>query len=208
VHFTQQYIQLKDIDIHLLNFSEFETSDYLDQLTDAEKERFYTFNSAQRKLEYVATRILRHRIFGFEHIHYDKNGAPFIEGEGYISISHTKNQVGIAFSKKHAIGLDLEMIQEKAKKVCSKFLTSDELLSFDANSELEMTKAWSAKEALYKLAGRKELNFKTDLHLKKVTESEWIGKISHASEEWCVELNTFVLENFVVSVNTSAKKKI
>ena len=208
MHFTQQHIQIKDIDIHLLNFSEFETSDYLDQLTDAEKERFTTFNSTQRRLEYVATRVLRHRIFGFEHIHYDKNGAPFIKGEGYISISHTKNQVGIAFSKKHAIGLDLEIIQVKAKKVCTKFLNTDEILSLDTNSDLEMTKAWSAKEALYKIAGRKELNFKSDLHLEKVTESEWIGKICHASEEWFVELNTFVLENFVVTVNTSAKKKI
>ena len=192
----------------MLNFSAFETSEYLDQLTDAEKERFHTFTSAQRRQEYVATRILRHRIFGFEHIHYDKNGAPYIEGEGYISISHTKNQVGIAFSKRHQIGLDLEMIQEKAKKVCKKFLTTDELLIFDTNSDLEMTKVWSAKEALYKLAGRKELNFKTDLQLEKVTESEWIGKINHASEEWFVELNTFVYENFVISVNTSAKKKI
>jgi len=104
--------------------------------------------------------------------------------------------------------LDLEIIQGKARKVCAKFLNSDELLSFHTNSDLEMTKVWSAKEALYKLAGRKELNFKTDLHLEKVTESEWIGKIRYASEEWFVELNTFVLENFVVSVNTSAKKKI
>jgi hypothetical protein len=69
--FTQEKIQLKEIEIHLLHYESFHSIDYLDQLTEVEKERYFSFQHEHRKQEFVATRVLRHRVFGFEHIHYN-----------------------------------------------------------------------------------------------------------------------------------------
>lgn len=204
VPFTQEIIQLKHIDIHLIHFNDYNPADYLDHLTDQEKERYFTFTNHKRQCEFVATRILRHRIFGYEHIHYDNHGAPYIEDVGYISISHAKGVVGLAVSQKFKIGLDIEPQRKKAKLIHSKFLSKKEMLEFNTNSEEEMTKAWSAKEVLYKLAGRKMILFQNDLHITKDTDSNWKGKILNPTETIHVELYTFVHNDLIISINSSA----
>lgn len=204
--FTQEIIQINEIDIHLMHFKPYNPLDYLDQLTDQEKERFFTFKCMKRKCEFVVTRILRHRLFGFQHIHYDENGAPYIEDEGFISISHASNVVGIAISKKFKIGLDLEIQRNKALLLRSKFLSEQEFIEFDSDSEEEMTKVWSLKEVLYKLSGRNKIIFKQDLLLKKETENNWKGRIINPNETIHVDLHTFVQNDLIISINSSACK--
>ena len=202
--FTQEVIQLKKVEIHLMYFKSYNPSDYLDQLTDQEKERFFSFKHIKRKREFVATRILRHRLFGFEHIHYDEHGAPFIEKEGYISISHGPGVVGIAICKKFKIGLDIEPKRVLALSLQAKFLSEKEKSSFDILSEDEMTKVWSAKEVLYKLAGRKKILFKEQLLLEKRTNENWKGTILNPQETINVELHIFVHNELIISINKSA----
>jgi hypothetical protein len=64
-----------------------------------------------------------------------------------------------------------------------------------------MTKVWSAKEALYKLAGRKQIIFKTDLLLNKQTEDIWEGRIINPNVHLKVELNIFVKDQCVITIN-------
>jgi 4'-phosphopantetheinyl transferase EntD len=146
---------------------------------------------------------LRHQLFGFSHIHYNEHGAPFIENEGFISISHAPGIVGLAISRDFQIGLDIEPLRPKALLLKDKFLSDDERTHFDIHSELEMTKVWSAKEALYKLAGRKQIIFKTDLLLKKQSSSIWEGRIINPDAHLKVELNIFVQDGCVITVNDS-----
>ena len=72
-------IVFNDTLIYTLSFSDFEPLNYLDHLTVQEIERFEAFSHERRKREFVATRILRHSIFGFKHRHYNAVGAPYIE---------------------------------------------------------------------------------------------------------------------------------
>ncbi|MEY3236566.1 MAG: hypothetical protein RI883_667 [Bacteroidota bacterium] len=204
--FTQEIIQLKNCEVHLMYFKEFNPTDFLEQLTEQEKERFFSFTNINRQREFVATRILRHRLFGFQHIHYDVHGAPYIENEGFISISHAKGVVGIALSKNFKIGLDLEPQRDKAKKLFPKFLSNDEIMSLDTSSEQEMTTAWSLKEVLYKLAGRKQLIFKSDLLIQKLDDTIWAGTIIHPNEKIHVELSTFVRNDLIICINTDSCK--
>lgn len=204
--FTQDLIQLKDVDIHLMYFRPFTATDYLDQLTEQENERFFTFRHENRRQEFVATRILRHRLFGFQHIHYDEHGAPYIEDEGFISISHAPGVVGLAISKDFKVGLDLEPVQTKALRLRSKFLSEEETRELAIDCETEMTKVWSAKEVLYKLAGRKQIHFKTELLLKKETDAHWKGTILNPTETVHVDLTIFVHHEVIVSVNSKACK--
>lgn len=202
VIFQRQEFDFNPVHVHLMSFSDFEPLDYLDQLTSDEKERFFAFTNLQRKREFVATRMLRHELFGFQHIHYDEVGAPYIEDEGFISISHTKNRVGIALCKDFKVGLDLEVIHSKIDNIKHKFLSENEKEQLDCNSSIELTKVWSGKECLYKIAGRKRIDFRTELHLEKRTENEWEGKIINPNEILITDLNIFELDNSIVSINT------
>ena len=201
--FTQEKIQIKECEIHLLHYESFQSTDYLDQLTDGEKEYYFTFQHEHRRQEFVATRVLRHRIFGFEHIHYNELGAPYIKGEGFISISHTKGTIGIGFCKNFQIGLDLERISSKAVRIAPKFLNEKEKYWLDIHSEEMMTKAWSAKETLYKIAGRKKIDFKKELHLLPSRKNFCIGSIIHDENIQSAEIHTFVQNNLVISINES-----
>ncbi len=196
-------IVFNDTHIYTLSFSDFEPLDYLDHLTVYEIERFETFSHEKRKREFVATRILRHSIFGFKHIHYNEVGAPYIEGEGFISISHAEKLVAIALNPFYQIGLDLELIQDKAFRLQSKFLNDTEKSKFDISNHQIMTACWSAKETLYKLAGRKKIDFKKDLHLYIKEENKWLGKIINPQEIFSLNLQIIAYNNYIITFNSS-----
>jgi 4'-phosphopantetheinyl transferase len=202
--FNQDSIQLKNGIIHLLRFEPFNPMDFIDHLTPEETERFFSFNHLNRQQEFVATRVLRHQLFGFSHIHYNEHGAPYIEDEGFISISHAPGIVGLAICRDFQIGLDIEPLRPKALLLKDKFLSEEEKQLFNTESELEMTKVWSAKEALYKLAGRKQLIFKTDLLLSKLSADLWEGRIINPNAHLKVELNIFVKDEYVITVNDNS----
>lgn len=204
VHFRQETHSIDSINIHLLHYEAFDPNEYLDHLTEQETERYFTFSHSKRKMEFVATRILRHRIFGFTHIHYNALGAPYIEDEGFISISHAQGVVGIAFSKDFPVGLDLEKIEPRLLKLSPKFLSIDEAASLDTSSALDMTKVWSGKEALYKIAGRKGILFNTELHLSLIENNRWHGRIHSGDKILHTEISIFTLDDVVVSVNINA----
>lgn len=205
--FTQDFIQIDQVKIHLLRFAEFNPADYLDQLTLEEQERFFSFSHPKRKMEFVATRILRHRIFGFEHIHYDEHGAPYINQEGFISISHASGIVGIALCAAYKVGLDLESVRPKAVELASKFLSEKERSYFNLEDPTEMTTVWSAKEVLYKLAGRKEIHFKTQLVLKKNQNGTFSGTILNPDHELYTEIHVLENKGTIVSFNSKACEK-
>ncbi len=199
--FTQEDIQFNQVSLHLLKFREFDPKDYLDLLTEDEIIRLNSFSHPKRKIEFAATRILRHRLFGNRQIHYDMHGAPYIDREGYISISHAPGIVGISLSMDFKVGLDLELIQNKALRLQDKFLSEDEKMILNLKSNEIMTKAWSVKEVLYKLAGRKQIIFKKDLRILDVDHDTWICSIINPDQKINTEISTFIHEGTVVSLN-------
>lgn len=187
--------------IYLLEYDDFDPANYTDKLTDIELERLSKFKHIKRKREFVATRILRHNLFGFEHIHYDALGAPYIEREGFISISHSKNKVAIALNKGYQIGIDLEPHRPNILKVAHKFLSKNEMETFDCTDTLTVTQIWSAKETLYKLAGRKEILFSKELHLDKDEKGNWFGIIDNFDHVLEVKLNIFDFKDTIITIN-------
>ncbi|MCE2682245.1 MAG: 4'-phosphopantetheinyl transferase family protein [Flavobacteriia bacterium] len=204
MQFKQDNLHIGSVSIHLLYYDAFEPGDYLEHLTEQETERYFTFTHIKRKMEFVATRILRHRLFGFMHIHYNEVGAPYIEDEGFISISHAKGVVGIAFCKEYIVGLDLEKIDSRMLKLSPKFLSTIESETLNTSSATEMTKVWSGKEVLYKIAERKGIIFSSELHLSPLSENLWSGRIYNGEIAVHTEISIFTIEDLVVSVNTNA----
>lgn len=194
--------------IHLMDYGDFEPSEYTEHLSDIELERLNTFRHIKRRREFIATRILRKRILGNQHIQYNSIGAPYIEGVGFISISHSSQLVGLAFNKEYMVGLDLETPRENILDIVPKFLAPVERYSFDSQDKLEMTRVWSAKEAMYKLAGRKKIIFKEQLLLSKPQSGDWIGEIINPDHTLSVQLDIFDHQGTVVSINSCKIERI
>jgi phosphopantetheinyl transferase len=206
--FLRNKIEYENQTVELMKYRPFDINSYLKFLTELEIERLLSFKSLKRQQEFVATRILRHEIFGFNHIHYNSVGAPYIKDEGYISISHAEGIVGIALNKDYEISLDLETISNQALRLSEKFLSEEEKANLNMESIEEMTKVWSLKEVLYKLSGERGIHFKKQLTLEKKTEDKWLGKIHLNNQTLAVELSTFVQENVVISCNLGQKYEL
>ena len=143
-----------------------------------------SFRSTQRQREWLATRALLHNVLGDDiRIAYDKDGAPRLvninqeqisqdssymqddeQGLPAISISHSHQWVAIALAtSQKSIGLDLEIVSEKAGRVQHKFLTQEEQLIISPT--LSPTDLWCAKEATYKLCNHSGLLFLEEMRL-------------------------------------------
>lgn len=203
IGFNIRTLNVTSSTIYICTYSDFNPSDYSSFLTSDEIERLACFSHPSRRMEFTATRILRHSIFGYSHIHYDTHGAPFIENEGFISISHSKNTVAIAINPEFKIGLDLEEPRKSILELKHKFLNDREISTWDCDDYLNVTKIWSAKEALYKLAGRKKIIFKDEL-LLRMENNNWIGTIINPESTLEVNLNIFEEDNLIISINKEA----
>lgn len=188
--------------IHLLELTDsFDPQHYVNHLTEIELERYLSFSNEKRKKEFVATRYLKANIFGHQEIKYEIHGAPYINQHQFISISHATNLVGIAVNDQHLVGFDLELIQEKVFKLYPKFINEEEQHFFQLDSAEELIACWSMKETLYKLAGVKELDFKTQLLLKNRKESYFSAQITLKNQTINVSLHYFRFKNYMISIN-------
>ncbi len=200
--FEYSEIVIGQTTLYLLNYAPFSPEKFDHYLSPSERERFNAFRNINRRREFLATRILCYRLFGDARISYTEHGAPYINSSEYISVSHSKNIVGIAVNPTFFIGLDLEPRRENILDLTKKFLAESEKTVFDSSCTLEMTKVWSAKEALYKMAGRKKIIFSTELLLSKDADGNWLGTIVNPDHRLSVKLDIFELNDTIVSINT------
>ena len=125
---------------------------------------YKTYKSLKRQKEYICTRLLLREIDCNLSITYNKWGAPTINTNKNISISHSKNIIAIIISKKN-VALDIEMISKKPLKTKDKFLSIFDNISYSIE---ETTLAWSAKETIFKLHQKGNLNYKRDIKIKEI----------------------------------------
>ncbi len=119
-----------------------------------------------KKLQWFATRHLVNEMRGeFSDIEKDKAGKPFLKNSAqHLSISHTPVFAAAMLSNHSPVGIDLEMVNPKVERIAHKFLREDEINSIASDEKIEkLILYWSAKEALYKLHGKGEIEFMTQL---------------------------------------------
>ena len=122
--------------------------------------------NANQRLQWYATRHLANELLGGEvSILKDEHGKPFIENSSQqISLSHTMQFAAVMRSEQFNVGVDLEMVNAKVERIAHKFLREDELNAIANEEKIEkLILYWSAKEALYKLYGKGEIDFTTQL---------------------------------------------
>lgn len=111
--------------------------------------------SARRRREIAAARFLVTRLFGpGTSIVHSPQGAPSLSGRDmpFISISHSTDSLVLAVDKTRPVGVDIEHARPNLSKVATRFLTEPERDLCPTFHDL--LAAWTAKEALFKIAGK------------------------------------------------------
>lgn len=120
-----------------------------------------------KRLQHLAGRFLLQFLFpGFpyELVKIADTNKPFLPNEQYhFSISHCGDFAAAIVSKEKRVGVDVEIPTEKIVRIQHKYLSDDEQKIFNIkfpnpDSRL-LTLLWSAKEAVYKWYGDREVEF-------------------------------------------------
>ena len=167
-------------------------------------EEVFKIKSDNRKREWLAVRLLIKSLTGSEiPVRYKENGAPFLVDNRYhISISHTQGYAAVILSQYPYPGIDIEYRSDRAWKLRTKYLSTDELEMFEpispdfqtGNEPLRLvtifdstnqtgsiipplqsalaTLCWCAKETAYKALQLPDIDFIKHLHIEPFSLSE------------------------------------
>ncbi|ADQ18849.1 4'-phosphopantetheinyl transferase [Leadbetterella byssophila DSM 17132] len=103
----------------------------------------------------------------YEGLEKDEYGKPYLRGKPCeISLTHTEDYVAVAFSENGAIGIDLEKSRDQIMRIFPRLFSQLEVETVNGDLE-EATVYWSAKEAMYKLYGKRSVDFRAHLMLRK-----------------------------------------
>jgi 4'-phosphopantetheinyl transferase len=151
-------------------------------LTDAE---LAGIHNPQKQVEFFCSRLIIKYLANSLGIKYlgikkDKFGKPYLVGTDWqMSLTHTSKYVAAVMHPTQALGIDIEKPSEKIRRITHKFLSDSEII--EANGDLEkLCIYWSAKEALYKLYGKRKVFFIENLYIFPFQNenSKIIGKLN------------------------------
>ncbi|RLD65753.1 MAG: hypothetical protein DRI95_07970 [Bacteroidetes bacterium] len=170
-----------------------------------EKENLKKFKNPNRQIEWMSTRLLTYELLDKKVIiDYNEFGKPSLRNDKrQISISHTDGMVAVQTGSKYA-GVDVEKISGRVAKIAHKFLSPTELKAIDIKNQLlHMYAYWGAKETIYKIYGRKALDFKKSIRIEPF-KIEKEGKIiAHLKKEKITSV--FHLDYFVYDASNGNK---
>lgn len=140
------------------------------QLKDHETNFLDTLINGKRNLHWLSTRVLLRKMMKTsEYIdcQVDGSGKPFLTNFPYhISLSHSYDYAAVMVSPSSAVGIDIELIKDKIERIRNKFMTAGELAFIEPQHRIEhLYVCWCAKEAVYKLHGKKNVSFLDNIEL-------------------------------------------
>lgn len=136
-------------------------------LTDAE---LASISHPQKQIEFFCSRLVIKYLANSLGIKYlgikkDEHGKPYLAGTDWqMSLTHTSNYVAAVMHPSRSLGIDMEKPTEKLSRIKHKFMSEAELASTENDFE-NLCIYWSAKEALYKLYGKRKVIFNENLHV-------------------------------------------
>lgn len=154
------------------------------------------------QLEFLAGRLVAQRICEQLNISYsgiikDEHGKPHLaDCKWEMSLTHSKDFVAIAVHPEKEVGVDIEKPGSKLRRIMPRLFSAKENKMVDGDL-IKMSWFWSAKEALYKLYGKRGIDFTEHLFLDLNADS-LTGEIRlpnrHTSHEFIIEkINDYYL---------------
>ena len=141
------------------------------QLRKHELDYLATLNKGKRNLHWLSTRVLLRTMMNTDEYidcKVDEHGKPYLDNfPHHISLSHSFDYAAVMISKDKEVGIDIELIKEKIERIAHKFMRPEELSFLDKENHTEhLYMCWCAKEAVYKLQGKKNVSFHDHILLK------------------------------------------
>ena len=133
-----------------------------------------------------------------------KNDIPFLSDNRNISISHSESIATILIAEKKGIGIDIERINKKVHSIKSKFLNQKEINYLRGDKETRMlTKAWTAKEAIYKALRKPGIIFSENILLEEFNNeaTSGIGKFISSDQETIFKLYFYDLDDYCLTIS-------
>ncbi len=162
------------------------------------------FQNPLRSIEWLSVRVLLNEITGEDlSVIYNSSRKPFIKGNSYnVSIAHSKDFTTVLLSKNMKVGIDLEFMSHRISKIESKFINDNEVITRNKNREkYHLYIHWCAKEALYKICDKQDINFKKNLTIEPfVPEEEGIinGWVNNKYMNEKFQLYYFTINNYII----------
>jgi 4'-phosphopantetheinyl transferase len=163
-----------------------------------------SFQNPLRSLEWMSVRVLLNEISGKSlSVYYNGNRKPFVRGNSYnISISHSKDFTSVLISKNRKVGIDLEYMSHRISNIESKFINENEVVTSNkSRKKYHLYIHWCAKEALYKICDKQDINFRKNLTIEPFVPKEkgyitgWVNN-KYMNEKF--RLYYFTIKNYII----------
>ncbi|MES3019155.1 MAG: 4'-phosphopantetheinyl transferase superfamily protein [Bacteroidota bacterium] len=129
-----------------------------------------TLINGKRNMHWLSTRVLLRTMMNTDEYidcQVDSSGKPYLTNfQHHISLSHSYEYAAVMISKDRAVGIDIELIKDKIERIAHKFMSKEELAFISANRIEHLYACWCAKEAIYKLHGKKNISFHYDIRIE------------------------------------------
>lgn len=179
----------------------------LDFLSFREKLSYSNISHPEKKREWATSRLAIHDALQELQVPYpgffkDEHGkSQSMNGQGYVSLTHTLGYAGAIFHREQPVGIDLDLIREKILSIGFRFLDKMEL-DFLQKEPAHYTMAWSAKESIFKCQGKRGVSFRENILLEPFEPNARIikGRIrgtDFADHHYTVEVRR--LENVILT---------
>lgn len=159
------------------------------------------FQNDRRRREHLAwRRIVRRELGKNTTIDYNAVGAPVVDTPNtHISVSHGADMVAVAIADE-MVGVDIEALDRNFDRVKSRYMSYMEMTLSDHKDWAAMV--WSAKEAIYKLYGHREVDLMDDIHITTYNAETMELRATVCLADNILVKISFVDERAVVAVAT------
>ena len=127
-----------------------------------------------KRLQHLAGRYLLKHLFPQLPLHLIRvadTRKPFLPDEEFhFSVSHCNDYAAVLVSRKHRVGVDVELAAPKVERIRHKFTSEAEwamLMGLGLEAMLAANLAWSCKEAGFKWYGNGGVDFREDMVIRR-----------------------------------------
>lgn len=203
-----QYLpQSTELGVWHITESEQELVDRL-QLNAEEINWLKTLTHDKRYLHWLGSRVLIRWILQtdqFIQLSANEHKKPILTNFPHeVSISHSHDMAAVIISEDLEVGIDLELIHDKVWKVKERFLSPEELAQIDLTDQEAGTRRliqyWCAKEALFKLYARGQVDFRQELLVEPGEGPDMLwGTIKKSGMNNPYPVHTYQIENYMLA---------
>ena len=150
-----------------------ETEEELKELSSTptdEMEEISFIRSESLRKQRLAVRALLNTLFEDKvYLSHHDNGKPYLENNPTnISITHTEKYVAVILHEEENVGIDIESLDRDFSAVEKKALSEDEIDDLDDDNRNEQLAIyWCAKEAVFKLLSRYNVDFAEQIEIER-----------------------------------------